>query len=68
MISTIISKLTGKKVVRTTNFFELPAKEQKRIVKKATHEASIMQIDLVKRVQEKHGITDPCFNTLTIQD
>lgn len=37
------------------NFFELPQKEQKQIIKKAARQANRDQLDLVKRYDMKYG-------------
>lgn len=43
-----------KKVVKTTNFFELPSGQQKKIIKQAIREANEDQLELVNKYCEKH--------------
>ena len=40
-----------RKTKKTKNFFDYPARERKRIIKKATEEANEKQLDLVKKYE-----------------
>lgn len=57
MFKLIKSKLfSDKEKVSVPSFFDYPAAEKKRIVKKAAQEANKMQLDLVKKYNRLYPV------------
>lgn len=55
MLRKIISNIKGKKAKKEVNFFDLPSREQKKIVKEAVRRANKDQLKLVKEYDRKFG-------------
>lgn len=61
MIRNIIRKLTGK-VSTGRSYFDYPAKEKKRIIKRALHESNKMQMEIVENYRKNYSSNKVIFD------